>query len=64
MATANTMAGILHGTRQVEVTINGSAAPETLRSKSRDDPEGAQELQFETGINTTKIYQVSRDVSV
>jgi 2-isopropylmalate synthase len=65
MATANTMAGILHGARQVEVTINGvgERAGNTALEEVVMILKAHKELQFETGINTTKIYQVSRDVS-
>lgn len=65
MATANTIAGVLNGARQVEVTINGigeragnSALEEVVMIlKSHKD------LGFETNINTEKIYSTSRLVS-
>ena len=65
MATANTMAGILHGARQVEVTINGvgERAGNTALEEIVMILKAHKELQLETGINTTKIHQVSRDVS-
>lgn len=66
MATANTMAGIINGARQAEVTINGigeragntSLEEVVMTLKSR-----YKELGIETGINTTKIYKTSRMVS-
>lgn len=65
MATANTVAGVLNGARQVEVTINGvgeragntSLEEVTMIFKTHPD------LNIETNINTTKIYQTSRMVS-
>ena len=65
MATANSIAGILNGARQVEVTINGigeragnSALEEVVMAlKSHKD------LGYETNINATKIYSTSRLVS-
>ncbi len=65
MATANTLAGVLSGARQVEVTINGigeragntSLEEVVMALKSR------KHLAIETGINTRQIYKTSRLVS-
>ncbi|MEZ4847966.1 MAG: 2-isopropylmalate synthase [Bacteroidia bacterium] len=63
MATANTIAGLANGARQMEVTVNGigeragnTSLEETamvLRSHQAD-------LNLETNINIRKIYPVSR----
>jgi len=66
MATANTLAGVLNGARQVECTVNGigeragncSLEEVVMALKTRRDLFGA-----ETGINTRRIYPVSRLVS-
>jgi 2-isopropylmalate synthase len=66
MATANTLAGVLNGARQVEVTLNGigeragnSSLEEVVMAlRTRRDHFG-----LETGINTRRIYPVSRLVS-
>ncbi|MBE9471481.1 MAG: 2-isopropylmalate synthase [Chloroflexi bacterium] len=66
MATANTLAGVLNGARQVEVTVNGigeragnSSLEEVVMAlRTRHDLFG-----LETGINTRLIYPVSRLVS-
>ena len=66
MATANTLAGVLSGARQVEVTVNGigeragnSSLEEVVMAlKTRRDLFG-----LETGINARHIYLVSRLVS-
>jgi 2-isopropylmalate synthase len=65
MATANTIAGIMNGARQVEVTINGigeragntSLEEAVMVIKSRKD------IQLQTNINTRKIFSTSRLVS-
>ncbi|HXK74886.1 MAG TPA: 2-isopropylmalate synthase [Bacteroidaceae bacterium] len=65
MATANTMAGVLNGARQVEVTINGigeragNTALEEIAMicKSHDD------IPVDTNINTRRIAPTSRMVS-
>ncbi|MBO4529291.1 MAG: 2-isopropylmalate synthase [Paludibacteraceae bacterium] len=65
MATANTVAGVLNGARQVEVTINGvgeragNTSLEEVAMIFKTHPD----LNIETNINTTKIYQTSRMVS-
>ena len=66
MATANTLAGVLNGARQVEVTVNGigeragntSLEEVVMALKTRRDLFG-----LETRINTRRIYPVSRLVS-
>jgi 2-isopropylmalate synthase len=65
MATANTMAGILNGARQAEVTVNGigeragntSLEEVVLILKSHKD------IPIDTNINTKHIYPISRMVS-
>ncbi|MDO5525385.1 MAG: 2-isopropylmalate synthase [Prevotella sp.] len=65
MATANTMAGIINGARQVEVTINGIGE----RAGNTSEEEIAMILKchkglgIETNINTQKIYPTSRMIS-
>ena len=66
MATANTLAGVLNGARQVEVTINGigeragnSSLEEIVMAvKTRRDLFG-----LETHIDTRRLYPISRLVS-
>ncbi len=66
LATANTLAGIRNGARQAEVTINGigeragncSLEEVVMALRTRQDLFG-----LETGINTRRIYPVSRLVS-
>jgi 2-isopropylmalate synthase len=64
LATANTLAGILNGARQVETTINGigeragNAAMEEIVMILK-----TKKLNFETKINTKKIYKTSQLVS-
>jgi len=65
LATANTMAGIINGARQAELTINGigeragntSLEEIVMILKSRKD------IAIETNINTKQIYPASRLVS-
>lgn len=65
MATANTLAGVVNGARQVEVTINGigeragntSLEEVVMATRTRKD------LPFETRIDSTKIVETSRLVS-
>lgn len=65
MATANTVAGVLGGARQVEVTINGigeragNTSLEEVAMIFKTHPD----LGIDTNINTTKIYPTSRLVS-
>ena len=66
MATANTIAGVMNGARQVEVTINGigeragntSLEEVVMILKSR-----YQVINIDTNINTQNIYRTSRLVS-
>ncbi len=65
MATANTVAGIVNGARQAEVTINGIG--ERAGNTSLEEVVMAfrshKELGIDSNINATKIYGVSRLVS-
>ena len=65
LATANTLSGIMNGARQVEVTMNGIG--ERAGNTSLEEVVMAlkvhSELGFETGIDTKRLYPVSRLVS-
>ena len=65
MATANTMAGVLNGARQVEVTINGigERAGNTSLEEVAMIIKCHKDIDIETNINTQKIYPTSRMVS-
>ena len=65
MATANTMAGVLNGARQVEVTMNGigERAGNTSLEEVAMILKCHNGLGIDTNINTQKIYPVSRLVS-
>ncbi|EJX05653.1 Bacterial 2-isopropylmalate synthase [gut metagenome] len=65
MATANTMAGVINGARQVEVTINGigERAGNTALEEVVMIIKSHREIEIETNINTQKIFPVSRMVS-
>ncbi len=66
MATANTISGILNGARQAEVTINGigeRAGNTSLEEVVMTLKTHYKALQIDTGINTQKIYGISRLVS-
>lgn len=65
MATANTMAGIINGARQVEVTINGigERAGNTSEEEIAMILKCHKTLGIETNINTQKIYPTSRMIS-
>ena len=65
MATANTMAGVLNGARQVEVTVNGigERAGNTALEEIAMILKSHQEINIQTNINTQKIYPTSRMVS-
>lgn len=65
MATANTMAGILNGARQVEVTINGigERAGNTSLEEIAMIVKCRHDIEVETNINTQKIFATSRLVS-
>lgn len=65
MATANTIAGVQHGARQVEVTINGIG--ERAGNTSLEEVVMAikchKDIPVFTSINTPKIYETSRLIS-
>ena len=65
MATANTMAGVLNGARQVEVTINGigERAGNTSLEEVAMILKCHRHLNIDTQISTQKIYSTSRLVS-
>ncbi len=65
MATANTIAGIMNGARQVEVTINGigERAGNTSLEEVAMILKTHKHLGFHTGIQSQKIYAVSQLVS-
>jgi len=65
MATANTMAGIMSGARQVEVTINGigERAGNTALEEIVMTLRSHKELGVDTNINSKNISSVSRIVS-
>jgi 2-isopropylmalate synthase len=66
MATANTLAGIRNGARQVEVTVNGigeRAGNASLEEVVMAIHTRRDLFDFTTGINTKLIYPISRLVS-
>lgn len=65
MATANTLAGVINGARQIEVTINGigERAGNTSLEEVVMAIKSHKELNIETNINTHRIYPTSRLVS-
>ena len=65
LATANTIAGVLNGARQVEVTINGigERAGNTALEEVAMILKSHKSLNIDTNINTNKIYPTSRIVS-
>ena len=65
MATANTMAGIINGARQCEVTINGigERAGNTALEEIAMILKSHRELGLSSNINTSGIYPLSRTVS-
>ena len=65
MATANTMAGLLNGARQCEVTVNGigERAGNTALEEIAMILKAHKGIPLETNINTQKIYPTSRLVS-
>jgi len=65
MATANTMAGLLNGARQCEVTINGvgERAGNTSLEEVAMIIKSHSDITLETNINTKKIWSASRMVS-
>lgn len=65
LATANTLAGITNGARQVEVTINGigERAGNTSLEEVVMSLKVHKDLGLETGVDTTRLYPVSQLVS-
>ena len=65
LATANTIAGVLNGARQVEVTMNGigERAGNTALEEVSMILKSHKSFNIETNINTNKIYPTSRIVS-
>ncbi|GHU73919.1 2-isopropylmalate synthase [Bacteroidia bacterium] len=65
MATANTIAGVINGARQVEVTINGigERAGNTSLEEVSMILKSHKELLIDTNINTKHIHPISRMVS-
>lgn len=65
MATANTIAGITNGARQVEVTINGigERAGNTSLEEIVMILKSHKEIGIDTNVNTRKIYPISRMIS-
>jgi 2-isopropylmalate synthase len=66
MATANTLAGVLNGARQVEVTVNGigeRAGNSSLEEVVMALQTRADLFGLHSGINTRRIYPISRLVS-
>ena len=65
LATANSFSGVINGARQVEVTINGigERAGNTSLEEIAMIMKCHKDLNIDTNINTTKIYQTSRMVS-
>ena len=65
MATANTMAALLNGARQCEVTINGvgERAGNTALEEIAMILKSHKEIDLETNINSKKIYGLGRTVS-
>ena len=65
MATANSMAGLLNGARQCEVTINGvgERAGNTALEEIAMILKSHKEIDLETNINSKKICGLSRTVS-
>jgi len=65
MATANTIAGIMNGARQAEVTINGigERAGNTSLEEVTMILRSHKELDIDTNINSKSIYLMSRTVS-
>jgi 2-isopropylmalate synthase len=65
MATANSIAGILNGARQVEVTINGigERAGNTSLEEVAMALRSRKDLNYDTGIKSVEISKTSRLVS-
>jgi len=65
LATANSLAGIMNGARQVEVTMNGigERAGNTALEEVVMALKVHKELGFETGIDSTRLFPVSQLIS-
>jgi len=65
MATANSLAGLMNGARQVEVTINGigERAGNTSLEEIAMILQSRKDIPLTTGIKSKKIYKTSRLVS-
>lgn len=65
LATANTLSGVIHGARQVEVTINGigERAGNTSLEEIAMIFQVHKDLDFITSIKSEKIYPISKLVS-
>ncbi|MCP4521032.1 MAG: 2-isopropylmalate synthase [Cytophagales bacterium] len=66
MATANTIAGIQNGARQIEVTVNGigeRAGNTSLEETAMIIKSHSEALNLQTDIDTSKIYNVSRMIT-
>jgi len=65
LATANTVAGVINGARQVEVTMNGigERAGNTSLEEVAMIFQVHKDLGFETGIKSEKLYNLSKLVS-
>ena len=65
LATANTLAGITNGARQIEVTVNGigERAGNTSMEEIVMILKTHKKLGLETGIRTKKIYEMSQKIS-
>jgi len=65
LATANTMAGLIAGARQAEVTINGigERAGNTSLEEIAMIIKTHKDLDLYTGINSERLYQISQMVS-
>jgi len=65
LATANTIASVQNGARQIEVTINGvgERAGNTSLEEAVMILKTRQDMNAQTNINTTKIFPTSRLVS-
>lgn len=65
LATANSIAGVIAGARQIECTINGigERAGNTSLEEVVMIIKKHEDLNFYTDINATKLYKMSHDVS-
>lgn len=65
LATANTMAGVINGARQMEVTVNGigERAGNTAMEEVVMIMKTHKNLGLKTGIKTKHIYSISQKVS-